>query len=362
MSTKFNLSKYAFKLDKSRVHFTVSEKDELKDLKKNNGFVPMEPKMRGIPEKWAATKGKGVKVAVLDTGIDLNHVDLKDAIIDAIDFTGEGIQDENGHGTHVCGIIAAREDGSGILGIAPECLLLVAKVVNSLGFGTLEHICKGIDWAVKKGADIINLSINGYVSSQTLNKAINYAVAKGVIVICSAGNDGGLTGNQNGLPAGYGSVITVAAHDRMGKPCNFSSVGGNNDFMAPGTFIWSTFKDGGYACLSGTSFSSAFVSGLAALIVAKHRLDPESKTPIENTYDMKTHLRRMSANPGHRTMEEGYGLIIPLRYADTSIVMVKDSSITVEMVKDSSITAIGHVEIDGVGYTIFYRDFLKLAA
>lgn len=362
-TTKNNKSKqYGFYVERNPVHKSVPGVAELGNLKSSNGFVPMEPKITGIPDWWAKTRGQGVVVALLDTGVDTTHVDLQDVVIDSVDFTGEGPADENGHGTAMAGIYAARANGTGTMGMASACKTISIKVIGKNGIGRNEDICKGIYHAIEKKVDIINLSINGYNPSPELNKAIHTAIAAGIIVICAAGNDGGLNGNENGFPSAYGSLITVGAHDRYGKPCDFTKVGPNIDFMASGTYIWSTFPGNTYACISGTSPAAALVTGMAALILSSHKLNPGGKTPIENTYDMKQHLKRLSTNPGSRDMQQGHGIIKPLMYADTSITMVKDSSITVEMVKDSSITAFIPVVIDGENYVIIHYDYGRLFA
>jgi subtilisin family serine protease len=352
--------RYGFYVERNPLHTLVPGRAELDILKSGNGFVPMEPKITGIPSKWADTRGQGVVVAVLDTGIDETHVDLQNVVTESVDFTGEGLIDENGHGTLMAGIIAGLPNGTGIIGMAPSCKIKSVKVMGKDGRGCNADICKGLYWAIKKKVDIINLSINGYEESQELNKAIHTAIAAGIIIVCAAGNDGGLNGNLNGLPAGYGSLITIGAHDRFGKPCDFTKVGPNIDFMAAGTYIWSTYPGNSYACISGTSPAAALVTGMASLVLAYHKLNPGGRTPVENTYDMKQHLRRLSTDPGSRDMQQGHGIIKPLMYADTSITMVKDSSITVEMVKDSSITAFIPVVIDGENYVIIHYDYNRL--
>jgi subtilisin family serine protease len=358
--TNKNSKQYGYYVERNPVHTVVPGIVELDTLKSGKGFVPMEPKITGIPSRWADTRGQGVVAAVLDTGIDQTHVDLQGVVTESVDFTGEGLSDENGHGTLMAGIIAGLPNGTGIIGTAPACKIKSVKVMGKDGRGSNADICRGLYWAIDKKVDIINLSINGYQSSPELNRAIHTAVASGIIMICAAGNDGGLNGNLNGLPAGYGSLITVGAHDRFGKPCAFTKVGPNIDFMAAGTYIWSTLPGNSYACISGTSPAAALVTGMASLILSSHKLNPQSQTPIENTYDMKQHLCRLSTNPGSRDMQQGHGIIKPLMYADTSITMVKDSSITVEMVKDSSITAFIPVVIEGENYVIIHYDYSRL--
>lgn len=267
-----------------------------------------------IPDVWQDTRGEGVNVAVLDTGIDTDHPDLQNAIIDSVDFSGDGIEDANGHGTHCAGIIAARQNNAGFVGVAPKCSLLIAKVLANNGSGAYQWISSGIDWAIDSGAHIISMSLGGSMSADILFKAIHLALNKGVFVICAAGNEGSLFQNSIGYPGRYGGVITVAAHDQDGNRSGFSSRGGELDVMAPGSDIWSTYMNGGYAELSGTSMATPFVSGLGALILSKHMNTPNNQTPLNNNEDLKEHLLRMATHPGYHDNETGYGPLQPFQY------------------------------------------------
>jgi subtilisin family serine protease len=268
----------------------------------------------GIPSVWQVTQGEGVKVAVLDTGIDVDHPDLADAIVDSKDFTGEGVEDTDGHGTHVAGIIAARLNDVGFVGVAPKAGLLVGKVLGKGGQGSFEWIAQGIEWAIAKGAHVISMSLGGSTSTHQLFVAVHEALVKGLFVVCAAGNEGSLFQNSIGFPGRYGGVITAASHDENGNPSGFSSRGGEVDFMAPGSNIWSTYKDGGYATLSGTSMATPFVAGLAALITSKHLRTATNKTPLENNEDLREHLMRMATHPGHHDTASGYGPLQPFQY------------------------------------------------
>lgn len=268
----------------------------------------------GVPEVWTQTQGESVKVAVLDTGVDPDHPDLEAAIVASKDFTGDGVEDVNGHGTHCAGIIGARLNDTGFVGVAPKAELIIGKVLGNDGSGAFHWIADGVLWAVEQGAQIINMSLGGPASSHRLYQAIHVALAKGVMVICAAGNEGSLFQNNIGYPGRYGGVITVASHDENGNRSGFSSRGGEIDVMAPGSNIWSTFKEGGYAELSGTSMAAPFVSGLAALIVSKHQSTEENGTPLENTEDLKNHLLWMAAHPGYHDNEAGYGALQPFQY------------------------------------------------
>jgi len=271
MAKRRTRGKKEFGLPRLIVHEEAKSLTQLRKFAKiQEERINWAESLLGIPRVWTVTKGKRAKVAVLDTGIDTDHPDLQDAIIDAEDFTGDGIEDVNGHGTHCAGIIAARINNVGFVGVAPEADLLIAKVLANDGRGAYSWIANGVDWAVEQGAHAISMSLGGPSSSNDLFQSIHMALAKGVFVICAAGNEGSLFQNSVGYPGRYGGVITVASHDTNGNRSGFSSRGGEIDVMAPGSDIWSTYKDGGYAKLSGTSMATPFVAGLAALIISKH--------------------------------------------------------------------------------------------
>lgn len=301
-----------FHLPKYQVNKKARDIDKLTqiaEVKATRERINWGQYMLGIPDRWVQSEGEGIKVAVLDTGIDTDHPDLMDAVAGHKDFTGDGIEDTNGHGTHCAGIIGARKNGVGFVGVAPKCTLLIGKVLDNSGSGSYEWIASGIDWAVQEGADIISMSLGGPGTEPTLHRAIHLALAEGRTVICAAGNEGSFGVNTIGYPGRYGSVITIAAHDPNGNPAGFSSRGGEIDFMAPGTDIWSTYKDGGFAELSGTSMATPFVAGMAALILSKHR-QRQGSTPINTNEDLRDHFLFMSSHPGWHDNASGYGPIV----------------------------------------------------
>ena len=276
-------------------------------------------KLHGLPAAWRRTRGSGVKVAVLDTGVDADHPDLANAIEETKDFTGDGVEDVDGHGTHCAGIIAARRNSVGFVGVAPECQLLIAKVLGNNGLGSHADIASGVNWAVDSDADIISMSLGGPKSDESLFRAVHRALMENKIVVCAAGNEGSLFQNSIGYPGRYGSVISVGAHDQNGNPAGFSSRGGEIDLMAPGTGIWSAHANGGYAKLSGTSMATPFVAGICALILAKHRKTGRHRTPIKNNEDMRQHLLSMTAHPGHHDNARGYGPLLPFAEFSSNI-------------------------------------------
>lgn len=223
-------------------------------------------RMLGIPEMWKTTKGKGVRVAVLDTGCP-QHIDLKVAGSKNFSDSPE-VWDRQGHSTHVCGIIAALVNGIGVRGIAPECELYCGKVLGDDGSGSIDTIVRGIRWAVDEvHADVINMSLGCPPSGSlnlTLRSACQYAHIKGVVLCCAAGNDAG----QVNAPANLPTTIAVAAVDRNKKKAYFTCHGSEVDFAAGGVDVFSTWLNNQYAKLSGTSMATPVITGVVALVQA----------------------------------------------------------------------------------------------
>lgn len=224
---------------------------------------------------WDLTFG-GVRVAVLDTGIDNDHEDLAGKVVLRRNFSDSLSEDDlYGHGTHVAGIIAAKTNNDvGVAGGCPECELINGKVLNDKGAGAYSWISGGIIWAADNGAKVINLSLGGSSPSKTLEKAVNYAWNKGVVVVAAAGN----SGNQSkSYPGAYTNAIAVASTNNRDQKSSFSSYGVKwVDLAAPGEQIFSTFpnhpysinKTLGYDFGSGTSMATPMVSATAGLVWA----------------------------------------------------------------------------------------------
>lgn len=265
-----------------------------------------------IPKQWRDTQGGGVRVAVLDTGIETSHPDLAGSVDDARDFTGSryDCEDRVGHGTHVAGTIGARRNDQGVVGVAPECRLLVGKVLGDDGSGSGQSVAAGLDWARDAGADIISMSLGSSRPDQDIKDAIGRAVDAGMFVVCAAGNDG--RPDSVNYPARWPETLGIGAVDRHGRVARFSSRGDQVDVCAPGQDVLSAYLDGGYAKLSGTSMATPFVSGVVALLVAKHR-DLGGATPIDTQAQLVDHLCRTAtdAGPQGKDPNYGYGLINP---------------------------------------------------
>ncbi|MHC5613853.1 MAG: S8 family peptidase [Nostoc sp.] len=247
------------------------------------------------PEAWAhGYTGKGVVVAVVDTGVDYNHEDLKDNIwTNPKEIAGNGkdddgngyvddihgwnfvdnnnnVLDDNGHGTHVSGTIAGENNNYGVTGIAYNAKIMPVKVLDDSGSGSYTSIAKGIHYAVDNGANVINLSLGGAYSNPTLELAIDYASSKGVIVVMAAGND---SGSSPDYPASYASKsgIAVGAVDRNNNLADFSNRSGTNQISyvtAPGVNVYSSVPNNQYATYSGTSMAAPHVAGVVALMLS----------------------------------------------------------------------------------------------
>jgi subtilisin len=213
--------------------------------------------------------GEGITVAVLDTGIDLTHPDLQDRIKQTKDFTGSrsGPSDVQGHGTHCAGIIAASAQGQGIIGAAPKAGLVIGKVLGDNGSGSSAGIAAGVRWATDQNVNIISMSLGGPSPDAQTKAAIQAAVAKGILVVCAAGNEGPRDGTV-GYPGGYNESICVGAVDPTLTAANFSSRGPALDVATPGVEILSTYPGGRYSKLSGTSMACPYTAGCLALYLS----------------------------------------------------------------------------------------------
>ena len=246
---------------------------------------------------WKYTKGEGVKVAVIDTGVDMNHPDLKSKIkgtINIFDKTTRDITDVYGHGSHIAGLIAGE-----LTGVAPNANLYIANVLNDKGLGRVVDILDGVTYAINKNVDILcmSLGVNRRLP-QILEERIKKAVKKGIIVVCATGNNG-----KQGVayPASYDFVIGVGGVNQNLERADFSNYGFDMDIVAPSVDILSTWKDGKYAYMSGTSTASPLVAGGIALIKSYYR-----KQGIEITFNqIKEMIAKLNTEKNRYI---GYGL------------------------------------------------------
>jgi subtilisin family serine protease len=220
---------------------------------------------------WGISTGDPVKVGVIDTGIDLNHPDLKANIKGGYNAINplKSYNDDNGHGTHVAGIIAALNNNIGVVGVGPKIDLYAIKVLNASGSGYLSDVIEGLDWAVANGMQVVNMSLGTSQDVQSFHDAILNAYNAGVVIVAAAGNSGGAVS----YPAAYPEVIAVSATDQNNQIASWSSRGPAVDLAAPGVSIYSTYKGKSYSTLSGTSMAAPHVTGAAALIIDTKKCD-----------------------------------------------------------------------------------------
>jgi subtilisin family serine protease len=251
------------------------------------------------PAAWEVASGAGVVVAVLDTGIEASHPDLQGERLAGYDFVNDDDDpsDDHGHGTRMSGIIAAqRDNGEGVVGVAPAAVLMPVKVLDQDGLGAYSAVANGITYAVDHGARVLNLSLVGPVASDVLQAAIDYATAHDVVVVAAAGNDGSSVPTY---PAAAAGVVAVSAIDARDVRPSFSNYGAWIGFAAPGVDIVTTSLDGGYASSVGTSPAAAFGSGIFALLF--------SADPTLRRSDAIERVQRGAVDLGRTGWDQYYG-------------------------------------------------------
>ncbi|WP_420081319.1 type VII secretion-associated serine protease mycosin [Streptomyces sp. JL4002] len=276
-------------------------------------------------EAWGTTRGDGVTVAVLDTGVDDSHPDLAGQVLEGHDLigmgAGRGDRTWARHGTAMASIIAGHGHGpsrsQGVLGIAPQARILPVRVILEEGDPGRARareskggaLAEGIRWAADHGADVINMSLGDDSDSAHHeageDEAVQYALSKGVVVVASAGN-GGESGDRVSYPAAYPGVIAVTAVDRRGRKAKFSTRNWYATVSAPGVDVVIADPDRSYYEGWGTSAAAAFVSGAVALVRAAHPdLSPaQIKKLLEDT--------ATDAPAGGRDDARGYGTVDPV--------------------------------------------------
>ncbi|MCR2805802.1 S8 family peptidase [Paenibacillus soyae] len=269
------------------------------------GFQAIQP----APMWSAGFTGAGVKIAVIDTGIHPHRELTIAGGVSTVDYTGD-FADDNGHGTHVAGIIAARRNGEAMVGIAPDAELYAVKSMDASGNGTLQDLLEALEWSIEHGMDIINLSLGSPEDSPLIREMVDRAYAEGIVVIAASGNnqvDVPLSTYTVYYPAKYDSVIAVGAISRWNSRGDFSSVGAEVEAAAPGVDIISTYVNengtDGYAQASGTSQAAPHVTGMVALLMQKY--------PSMTNAQLRRELRKFAIDLGTpgRDIEFGYGAL-----------------------------------------------------
>lgn len=276
-------------------------------------------KLLEVDKRWISSQGEGVNIAVLDTGI-ARHPDLDCNVKGGYNVTSkdkDAYLDKHGHGTHVAGIVAAANNAIGVVGVAPRANLYAIKVLGDDGKGDNNNIAAGINWAIHNKMDIITLSLGAKEDSKALRAAVKKAYDANVVIVAAAGNDGAQYGDNIDYPAAYPEVISVGAVNKYLQRSWFSGDGAKLDVSAPGEEIISTYLNNGYAALSGTSMAAPFVTGLIALIIAKHRKQAANKIPCKSPVDtpkrVLEHVTRCVTDAGEVGKDRfyGYGIVNP---------------------------------------------------
>jgi len=249
---------------------------------------------------WGNSTGKYVKTAVVDTGIELRHPDLR--VYGGVNTINSrrSYNDDNGHGTHVAGIIAALKNSVGVIGVAYTAALFSVKVLGSDGSGYLSDVIEGLEWCVKNKMQLVNMSLGTEQDIDLLHEAVKKTYEAGILIIAAAGNSGPGTGSVI-YPARYPEAAAVSAMNQNNDIASFSSRGPEVDLIAPGVDIYSTYLRKSYRKLSGTSMATPHVTGTAALVIAK--------MGSINPGQLLNHLKETAQNLNLPPENQGAGMV-----------------------------------------------------
>ena len=238
-------------------------------------------------QAWDVTQGSAsVIIGDVDTGIQSTHADLDAKIVAGFDYVDNDStpQDGNGHGTHTAGTAAAEtNNATGGAGTCPNCKIMAIRVLDNAGSGTLANVANGITYAADHGAKVVNLSLGGS-GSTTLQSAVDYAWSHGVFLACAAGNSN-TSSTTNAYPAAYPNCFAIASTNSSDARSSFSNYGSWVEVAAPGEGIFSTWNNGGYNTISGTSMATPHVAGLAGLLASQGLTNAQIRDRICSTSD-----------------------------------------------------------------------------
>ncbi|WP_079525031.1 MULTISPECIES: S8 family peptidase [Halobacillus] len=268
---------------------------EIRERIEQGKNIPKGLKLLNVESLWEKSdQGKGNVIAVIDSGCDRNHPDLKDNIIGGYNFTGEGehhdFSDSNFHGTHIAGTIAANNIKSGIIGVSPQSKLLILKVIDKRNSGTYTSLVNAINYAIKwkgpKGEKVsaMNISLSGHYDDDNLYKSIVNATKRNIPIIAASGNSGD---SKRLYPASFKEVLQVGSVNESLKLNSFSNKNGRSLFLAPGSNILSTFPNSLYGKITGTSMAAPHITGAVSLIID---IMKKEKVPVK----LETVLRQLT--------------------------------------------------------------------
>lgn len=288
---------------------SVEKQNDQEDLErlidKNSQIMTWGHELVGTDTEIVEEK---VNIAILDSGINKTHVDLKNKVTKEFNAIGSSspIEDKLGHGTAVAGIITANNNDEGIVGITQNANIYSVKVIQDDGKINKQDFIDGLEWAISNDVDIINLSLGFKSDFPELKSLISSAINKGIVIIAASGNSQGLNAQ---FPARYEGVISVGVINQQKKPTNISAIG-KIDFVAPGHNILSLNKDGYYSDFNGSSFSTAFVTGVVAEYLSKNVISKDKNTQSNVFYYLQSTSLKLEG-----TKESvGYGIPIIKNY------------------------------------------------
>ncbi|MDR9857706.1 S8 family peptidase [Paenibacillus sp. VCA1] len=267
--------------------------------------IPYGVKQIQAPKAWSTSTGYRIKIGVIDTGADYYHPDLRGSLAKGINLLNRHMLpfDDNGHGTHIAGTIAAANSTEGMIGVAPRATIYPVKAFDHNGSAYVSDIIQGIDWCIRNRMHIINMSFGMKTRSKALLEIVNKAYVSGISIIASSGND---SKRRNiDYPAKYPQTISVGATDRHRRIASFSNRGEFIDIYAPGDKIISSWTQGKYHEMSGTSMATSHVSGAIALLLAQNpdlmpdeikALLQQTATPIKSRKGQRRPVEGLEVN------------------------------------------------------------------
>lgn len=263
-------------------------------------------KQTGVPNTWKITAGRGCMAVVIDSGHP-QHDDIGDNAIEGKNFVGgEDIYDYEGHQTHVTGIICAKNNDMGMVGVAPEAKCITLKALDSGGRGRLSAITRALEYALTIKPDVVSMSLGSVGEQPEMHDVIKELYKANIPVVCAAGNSGRSGVNY---PALYPETIAVGAYDSKGNIANFSSIGDRVDVAAPGVDIYSTYLNNSYSVMNGTSMACPFVTGIILLLKSKHMLQEKQtgQNDCKTVDEIKQHLIKYTVDRGIIGKDQYYG-------------------------------------------------------